>query len=262
MAGVKPWADGPFALIPPSRTGDSKENRVTGTRLLAAEMSIVHNCILRGINSVYVQCVNVATSGSAKDKLDFANYAYRWYAMMQEHHDQEEEYVFPLIEEKAGVAGLMEANVEEHKTFHDGLAAFSQYLESVTEEKEELDGGKLRAIMDSFVPGLRAHLDHEIDTFNGLDKYEDNADWVKVFKESTDKIVAKNMESVEYRQRALPLMFLLHDKSYGEGVWESFPPVPWVVRVVFQWLYMNKHWDWWRFAPCDFAGTPQELPFA
>lgn len=39
---------------------------------MAAEMCIVHNCFIRGINAIYLQCVNVATKGTEQDKVDFA----------------------------------------------------------------------------------------------------------------------------------------------------------------------------------------------
>ena len=54
----------------------------------------------------------------------------------------------------------------------------------------------------------------------------------------------------------------LHDKTFEGGVWESFPPVPWLLHVALRWLFLNKHKDWWRFAPCDYYSLPREMPFA
>lgn len=36
----------------------------------------IPSCILRGANAAYNQAVNVSTDGTARDKADFANFAY------------------------------------------------------------------------------------------------------------------------------------------------------------------------------------------
>lgn len=141
-------------------------------RALAAEMSCVHNGLIRSVNSVYNQCVNVANRGTKKDKLDFANYASQCAKLLHEHHTFEEDTLFPGFNELAGVPGLMDGNVHEHEAFHDGLAAYEGYLDEVKEEKVELDGEKLRALIDGFMPTLYTHLVNEIDTLNALEKYE------------------------------------------------------------------------------------------
>ena len=46
-------------------------------RAFAAEMSIVHNVGIRGMNAIYNQWDGVAERGTAKDKVDFANFALR-----------------------------------------------------------------------------------------------------------------------------------------------------------------------------------------
>ncbi|KAK7179915.1 hemerythrin hhe cation binding domain-containing protein [Paraphaeosphaeria sporulosa] len=40
------------------------------------------------------------------------------------HHDTEEQQFFPEIEQIAGIVGLMEANVEQHRAFTPGFEAF------------------------------------------------------------------------------------------------------------------------------------------
>jgi hypothetical protein len=54
----------------------------------------------------------------------------------------------------------------------------------------------------------------------------------------------------------------MHDKTFEDGVWETFPPVPWLLHVALRWLFMNTRKDWWRFAPCDYYSLPREMPFA
>lgn len=59
-----------------------------------------------------------------------------------------------------------------------------------------------------------------------------------------------------------PLAIIFHDKTFDDGVWQHFPPVPWIAMLLLRWLFMYTHKDWWRFAGCDFTSQPKELPFA
>lgn len=60
----------------------------------------------------------------------------------------------------------------------------------------------------------------------------------------------------------LAMPFIFHDKTFESGAWESFPPVPWIVGLVFRWFFLSTHADWWRFAGSGFDSMPRELPFA
>ncbi|KAL2782988.1 hypothetical protein BJX66DRAFT_345355 [Aspergillus keveii] len=86
MSDSKPktWVDGPFELLSSELSSNS------GTQQVAAEMTIVHNCVIRGINAIYLQATKVASAGTPDDKLDFANFALRWARMLDEHHRSEE----------------------------------------------------------------------------------------------------------------------------------------------------------------------------
>jgi len=58
------------------------------------------------------------------------------------------------------------------------------------------------------------------------------------------------------------LAIVFHDKTFEDGVWQNFPPMPWILHFAMRWLFMGTRKDWWRFAGCDFYSMPQELPFA
>ncbi|KPM34882.1 hypothetical protein AK830_g11694 [Neonectria ditissima] len=199
MSESKPWVDGPFKLIPSSKAGAEVGKESKGAKQLASEMCIVHNVLIRGLNAVYNQARNVTTRGTAKDKSDFTNFAHGWSVMLEEHHHTEETAIFPEINELTGVPGLMDGNVDEHKAFHDGLLAYTGYLDKVRNGTEELDGDKLNSIIDSFAVVLRDHLENEIDTLLGLEKYEDKCDWGVWFKAAIDKITIPAMKNSEYR---------------------------------------------------------------
>ncbi|UNI21917.1 hypothetical protein JDV02_007862 [Purpureocillium takamizusanense] len=252
----------PFALVEPSAAGDKLGDRAKGASLMAAEMCIVHNCLIRGVNAIYIQCVNVATKGTEQDKLDFVGFASAWGRMIEEHHAIEETDVFPEINEITGVPGLMDANVEEHAVFHEGLSSFSAYIEKVKDGEEALDGDKLRGIIDGFMPALREHLEHEITTLVELDRYSDKCDWSAWFTKKGGEIASKGMKSSKYRSEVFPLAFCLHDKTFAGGIWASFPPIPYLATLVLRWLFMGTHKAWWRFAPCDLTSQPQKMPFA
>lgn len=152
-------------------------------------MIIVHNLLLRGINSIYLQCINVERDPAVVP--DFVSYAETWGKTVHEHHDAEETLVFPEMEELAGEPGLMEANVAQHKAFHDGVGTYQAYLADVGAGKEKYDGQRLKAIIDSFMPVLRQHLSDEIDSLMALEKYEEKTQWDKWFKGVMDKVLKK-----------------------------------------------------------------------
>jgi GTP-binding protein EngB required for normal cell division len=165
---------------------------------MAAEMSIVHNCLIRGINSVYNQCIKVSTRGTDTDKLDFANYAFQWTEMVHEHHSSEDSAIFPSMSEIAGVPGLMDVNTSEHAVFHDKIGQYAEYLKGVVQGKEELDGEKVKTLIDCFMPELHTHLGNEIDTLVALEKY-DKVDWDAWFKKEVGKMIKELMGQYEYR---------------------------------------------------------------
>lgn len=167
-------------------------------------MVSVHNLLLRGINAVYLQCVNVATHGTSKDKADFAHFSLQWGKLIEEHHGSEEAAIFPDINRIVGVPGFMDANIDEHALFHDGLAAYMTYLEAVVNGEERYDGEKLRGLIDSFMPVLREHLKNEIGTLLALEKYEDKTDWAKWFETLVGGLMKKQSATSEYRVR-IPL---------------------------------------------------------
>ncbi len=124
-----------------------------------------HNFLIRGINSIYLQCINVERSPA--DVPAFVNYAASWSRVLHSHHSSEEDWIFPDIEEITGEKGIMDVNIQQHQAFEKGIEAFTTYLNSVKEGKEKYEGAKLRAIIDSFMPQLHEHLVAEIANLRG-----------------------------------------------------------------------------------------------
>ncbi|KAJ5369336.1 hemerythrin HHE cation binding domain-containing protein [Penicillium cataractarum] len=169
---------------------------------MAAEMSIVHNCLIRMINSVHNQCINVATRGTDADQVDFANYAFQWTEWLHEHHSSEDSTLFPSMGEIAGVPGLMDVNTNEHAGFHDKISRYANYLKEVIRGKEKLDGEKVKNLIDSFMPELHTHLENEIGTLVNLESY-DKVDWEAWFKKEVGKMIKEMMGQYEYRVSSL-----------------------------------------------------------
>src|SRR4051794_36167439 len=75
-------------------------------------MALGHNVLIRGLNSIYLQAPNI----SAEDAADFISYAKCWHEILHAHHTMEETVLFPAIEAKTGEKGIMDGNVEQHRS--------------------------------------------------------------------------------------------------------------------------------------------------
>ena len=73
-------------------------------------MCVVHNALLRGLNSIFVQGPNIRPA----DFKDFISYSMCWHSAIHEHHTSEEDQFFPNIEKAVGEKGLLDINVEQH----------------------------------------------------------------------------------------------------------------------------------------------------
>ncbi|KAB5575256.1 hypothetical protein GE09DRAFT_1264477 [Coniochaeta sp. 2T2.1] len=258
---TNPWVDGPYELISGSRSGAAPGKKLTPARIFASSMSCIHNSLLRGMNAVHRQCVNVAERGTDKDKLDFANFAYLCAKLIEIHHHGEEDVLFPGINELAGVPGLMNDGVEQHAVFQKGLLEYQEYLTEVKEGRQPLDGAKVKSLVESFMPAVRSHLDAEIDMLVGLEEY-DRIDWAKWADAEEGKILKKLTSDYEGRVSIMPVPIVNHDKDFEDGTWAAWPPIPWPMMVLMRWLYLSKHNDWWRFSGCDLSSRRKELPFS
>lgn len=135
----------------------------------ATEMALVHNLLIRGLNAIYLQAPHV----QASDERAFLNHAWCWYTNVHVHHSGEESYLFPLLEDMAGIKGVMDVNVEQHHLFEGGVQIMSQYIRNCLDGKEAYDGKKLVSLIDDFGHILAGHLADEIPTLLGLQQFGD-----------------------------------------------------------------------------------------
>jgi hemerythrin-like domain-containing protein len=138
---------------------------------VAVEMANVHNVILRGLNSIYLQCPYVKASA---DVADFMLYIKAWADTVHHHHSLEESVFFPGVERIAKEAGLPESlmspNVDQHHLFEPKLLETIADVKMVMEGKQEYKSERLKKLIDGFAPLLTQHLHDEIDTLIKLEK--------------------------------------------------------------------------------------------
>jgi len=167
-ASLKPWADKPFCLIEtPGR--DRDPNTLEDAEYMAREMALLHNCMLRALNSIYQQCIHIRFK---EDIRDMFKYIEIWCDWVHYHHGTEETVLFPAIEKITGEEGLMDRNVEEHHAFMGGLKDLEDYVK-VT-RTGGYKGWKVRVLIDCFGGLLAEHLSTEIETLLELRKYPDS----------------------------------------------------------------------------------------
>ncbi|PKK51813.1 hypothetical protein CI102_4364 [Trichoderma harzianum] len=251
-------ADHPFELIqtPTSQLPDtmwltySEPNQF---HRCASEMACVHNMMLRGLNSIYLQAPYI----KAQDEKSFLHYSACFYQLVHVHHDGEEKMLFPLIEEMSGEKGIMQHNVEQHHTFDEGLEKYIKYIRDCLDGKEAYQGSNLIAIVDEFGQNLADHLHEEIMTILGLEKYRDK---MKSLEETFEKFANKDTAQLP-PAGTLSWGFFNHDRGYENGLWKNWPPAPAPVVFMVRYVLFWVHSDWWQFASCDKYGKLRERLF-
>jgi len=198
---IKPWADTPFKLIPTPGESDDV-NTLSAIVWVAREMACAHNGMLRGLNSVYQQCIFVH---EAKDIEDLLLYTKFWCDWIDEHHEGEETIFFPQVEIVTGVEGLMAKNVAQHHAFLPGLQKLKKYTSET--KAGNYTGEELRRVVDEFGAMLTRHLTEEIATLLDLEAYDAKA--LKVAYVEFDEAMRQG-EKV----RAVSILNSLANKGY------------------------------------------------
>ncbi|CAJ0555343.1 Ff.00g054080.m01.CDS01 [Fusarium sp. VM40] len=217
-------------------------------------MATIHNMVLRGLNSIYLQAPHIKPA----DEKTFLGYSACFYDLVHVHHQGEEDILFPAIEEMSGEKGIMDRNIEQHHAFSQGLKDYNIYISACLRDTEEYNGSRLLTIIDSFGHELADHLAQEITTILNLRQYGTKMDkFEEKFKEWADKDTSNLAVP-----GTLTWGFFNHDKQYEDGLWQDWPPAPAPVVFTIRWVTYWIHSDWWRFAPCDRYGQSKERLFA
>ncbi|KAH7098821.1 hypothetical protein BKA62DRAFT_622079, partial [Auriculariales sp. MPI-PUGE-AT-0066] len=207
-----------------------------------------------GLNSLYNYAPHVA-NGSARDKHDLVTFGLVWYNMLAGHHDGEEEVLFPALEKASGNAGLMSANVNQHKAFHSGFTDLKSYLDSVMADPAAsvFDGARLQAVIDAFAPALMQHLHDEIPTLINYGHQHPTVDVHKIRVEYSRALRSRGPGLARGFAENLPFMSVCHDDAFDDGKWrDHWHPMHKILASVAKWTFYWPNRGAWRFAPCSF----------
>jgi hypothetical protein len=220
--------------------------------MIATEMAITHNCIIRGLNSIYLQASHLEQG----DFKPFIAYCKAWYHMVHAHHSGEERFLFPMLEKNVS-PNIMSENKADHDAFDVGAQRYIAYLQSLEGREQDFDAKELLSIMDGFASTLYEHLKHEITTLEELKQYgkDDEVDkaWKFMVQKFTEEV--KLVDLINH----LPLNFMLHDLDYEDGLHKNFPDAPAVLVFLARYVLSWWNWQWWQFAPCDRSGKKRPL---
>jgi len=243
----QPWADKPLPLIqtPMYETGKS-DTFIKG----ASHMALLHNAVLRGFNTIYLQAPHVQPA----DYADFIGYSLTWFKFVKGHHDDEEMTLFPKVEKIVGKRGILDETYREHASFMEGLVRFNDYLVSLTGTEATFSGTTLVSIMDSFSEPFNYHFHSEISTLSSLASEGDFPEIGPIFAQ-WGKSSIMNAGTTD----VVPFLFYNFDRTVEGGMWKKWPPMPapilWGLINIGGWW----HGGWWKFASCGPDGQPRKL---
>lgn len=242
------WSQKPLSLIATPRYISNTPSMDIYT-LTATQMALVHNSFIRAYNHVY----HLASKVPPDDYHNFISYSLAIYTTLVQHHDGEEKHFFPLVEEGAGVVGLMDENVKQHGDFEAAHEAYGDYLQSLItgNTTARFSPARLRALIEAFAPALSQHLKDEIETLLALKQYP-ALDLEKVVKE----VHARSMKD-QSMLVGVPILMLNHDRTYEGGIHGMFPELPAPISWALRKLLPCWHWGWWKYASCDSDQMPR-----
>ena len=240
-------------------------------------MALVHNVIIRGLNSIYLQARGVApfkiksvtpdNQPAVQLRDDFVEYCTIWAEFLHAHHHGEEEFLFPEVERIIGVPGIMEPNVNQHEAFKPGLDEFDAYLKRVSGksykpaervgEDKFLYGEELCRIIDSFGEILVQHLQEEIPTLLALEKFGDRLPIAELFEKEGKLVMSKVKMST-----VLVFFVVCYDMEFEGGMHKHFPEAPAIIMFLCRYILPWFNRRLWKFAPCTPMGVLKELPYA
>lgn len=252
---AKSWADQPCPLIRTPQFETKEDDIFTKG---ATHMALLHNAILRGFNTIYLQAPHVKDE---QEKADFIGYSLAWHKFVVSHHDDEERELFPAVEGVLKEEGIWEKTHQEHKSFLGGLADFDVYLSSL-HSPHAFSGIELVRIMDAFREPFVNHFHSEIATiadFSTLPNAPAAGSPEADTMAATFKAWGKKTLTKAGMTDVVPFCLLNMDGTYEDGMWANWPPMPGPIRWMMVKVFGSWNWGWWRFASCYGNGMPRPL---
>ena len=143
-----------FALIPLPPTPAGGWDFTDHVATLAIDMILIHNCIIRCLNGIYVNALNV----KPEDETAFVGFIKVFLEVMHNHHEGEDTILFPFLQTKFD----QKVNVDQHQAFNEKMAALEEYIAKLQKKEESFNGEKIRELVDSFGDLLVEHFHQEV----------------------------------------------------------------------------------------------------
>jgi len=146
----------------------------------------------------------------------------------------------------------MERNVQQHRLFDEGVERFDKYLAQVRRpvdgkerigEDKFLYGPELAEIIESFGSTLTSHLHEEIGTLISLRAYGEMVNIQQLITNEGEKAMktASMVGTIEF-------VFHNLDIDFENGLHKDFPPAPWFIRFLVEWICWIPNRRLWRFS--------------
>ena len=144
---------------------------------MGTEMACVHNALIRGFNSIYLQAPCIPSHGQpkykAKDVRDLLIFTNSLLFTMNHHHDSEEKGLFPALEKEIGIPGFFDVASEQHQAFHDGLHVLMKMVKEQIARPDEWKWDEMKRVLNAFMPALQHHLQAEIPLLLTMERFEE-----------------------------------------------------------------------------------------
>ncbi|KAJ6486719.1 hypothetical protein C8R45DRAFT_1098017 [Mycena sanguinolenta] len=210
----------------------------------ALNMAAAHNAFIQGINAMVLHAPIVAN-----DRVQpFVVFCLAVVDNIHHHHDLEESFYFPELENKLG-AGTLAASVEQHHAFVPQLVQLKEYLEAVKAGKEKYNGVLLVDQIHSFSDVMIDHLHQEIPA---LESSRMRAAFTE--KELTDidsAFMKLALAKIDFYV-TLPLSVVC-----GNPATPWFPPFPTPLKWATRWWFSRRYSSAWEYGPLDLSGNPR-----
>lgn len=214
-------------------------------------MAFAHNCMIRGLNALWLQSSHVSLG---KDAVDLLFFARCWADWVVNHLAIEEDHMFPGFKAVEGVPDEALADeAEQHHSFVPGLEAFRTYC--VGTKGQDYDPTSFRDLIDGFAKPFVTHLHEEIPALMELAVCgKKGSAALLAILDRCEEVAAKQDKFV-----VPPMVMGLCDRtSEGGDTWPPLPPgTGYIINYVLAW----KHSGAWRFLPSDHWRNPRPLAF-
>ncbi|KAJ3290711.1 hypothetical protein HK104_006560 [Borealophlyctis nickersoniae] len=205
-------------------------------------LTMIHSVLRNGLESA----IKHAATVQPPQLPSFLGYLDAYYINLHEHHDHEEEYIFPVLAPKF-------PSITEFESDHAHLVTLMQKLKDICEPNDGKGGYDI--VKRKYDPDATVQVLKELQTFMvpHLAKEEEVVTVESLKANFTEKEIAEVDEKLgkvlKQHDPTIMLPFLYYNMTaeLKTSFWDDF--FPWILRwVLFPLIFARKHVDWWAFA--------------